>query len=225
MQFLKTYFSILGRDPEQVEQLKNLDFLKLGLELLEAAFARDPLNPDVWWQKLTSPDGQIGTLSEFVERCKRLDFRDQRANIIFGRRIERIRDSGQTELFIELARNLLAHRPQNHELWLELGRLYERLNKTEEAWICYDHVQTLRSHSNVRDEYMSRLTGKMDGKDKQSWTKPPISKRDEYLSQMVALASRVSMPETIDEVEEVDELITNKDEQKVDSSAESRRLF
>ena len=212
---LEDLFSILGRDPEQVEQLKNVDFLKLGLELLEAAFARDPLNPDVWWQKLTSPDGQIGTLSEFVERCKRLDFRDQRANIIFGRRIERIKDSGQTELFIELARNLLAHRPQNHELWLELGRLYERLKKTEEAWICYDHVQTLRSHSNVRDEYMSRLTDKMDGKDKQSWTKPPISKRDEFLSQMVALASRVSMPETIDEVEEVDELITNKDEQKL----------
>jgi hypothetical protein len=62
---------------------------------------------------------------------------------------------------------------------------------------------------------MSRLTDKMDGKDKQSWTKPPISKRDEFLSQMVALASRVSMPETIDEVEEVDELITNKDEQKL----------
>ena len=52
-------------------------------------------------------------------------------------------------------------------------------------------------------------------KDKQSWTKPPISKRDEFLSQMVALASRVSMPETIDEVEEVDDLITNKDEQKL----------
>ena len=32
---------------------------------------------------------------------------------------------------------------------------------------------------------------------------------------MVALASRVSMPETIDEVEEVDDLITNKDEQKL----------
>ena len=59
---LEDLFSILGRDPEQVEQLKNVDFLNFGLELLEAAFARDPLNPDVWWEKLNSPSGQIGTL-------------------------------------------------------------------------------------------------------------------------------------------------------------------
>ena len=59
---LEDLFSILGRDPEQVEQLKNVDFLNFGLELLEAAFARDPLNPDVWWEKLNSPAGQIGTL-------------------------------------------------------------------------------------------------------------------------------------------------------------------
>ena len=212
---LEDLFSILGRDPEQVEQLNNVDFLNFGLELLEAAFARDPLDPDVWWEKLTSPDGQIGTLKQFVGRCKRLDFRDQRANIIFGRRIERIRDSGQTDLFIELARNLLAHRPQNHELWHELGRLYERLNNADEAWICYDHVQTLRAHSNVRDEFMSRLTDKMDGKDEQAWTKPPISKRDEFLSQMVALANRVSMPEVVEDVEELDDTITNDDEKKL----------
>ena len=212
---LEDLFSILGRDPEQVEQLKDVDFLKLGLELLEAAFARDPLNPDIWWDKLNSPKAEIGTLAEFVERCKRLDFRDQRANIIFSRRIERIRDSGQTELFIELARNLLAHRPQNHELWHELGRLYERLSKTEEAWICYDHVQTLRSHSNVRDEYMNRLTNKMDGKNKQAWTKPPISKREEFLSQMVALASRVSIQETTEVVEEVSDANLSKDEQNL----------
>ena len=142
-------------------------------------------------------------------------FRDQRANIIFGRRIERIRDSGQTDLFIDLARNLLAHRPQNHELWLELGRLYERLNKSEEAWICYDHVQTLRSHSNVRDEYMNRLTARMDGEDEKIWTRPPVSKREEFLNQMVALASRVSTVE--EEVENYEEEISvvNKDEQKL----------
>ena len=212
---LEDLFSILGRDPEQIEQLKTVDFLKLGLELLEAAFARDPLNPDVWWQKLTATDGSIGSLNEFVERCNRLDFRDQRANIIFSRRIERIRDSGQTELFIQLARNLLAHRPQNHELWLELGRLYERLDKTEEAWICYDHVQTLRPQTKVRDEYMSRLTNKMDGKSKQPWTRPPISKREEFLTQMEDLASRVSTPKRIDEVNEVDDSFTNKEEHKL----------
>tara|TARA_B100001540_G_scaffold31711_1_gene27697 strand:- start:1913 stop:2914 length:1002 start_codon:yes stop_codon:yes gene_type:complete len=212
---LEDLFSILGRDPEQIEQLKDIDFLKLGLELLEAAFARDPLNPDVWWQQINSPNDTLENLSEFVERCKRLDFRDQRANIIFGRRIERIRDSGQIDLFIDLARNLLAHRPQNHELWLELGRLYERLNKTEEAWICYDHVQTLRSHSNVRDEYMNRLTARMDGEDEKIWTRPPVSKREEFLEQMVVLARRVStIEEQVEDYEEEVPLV-DKDEQKL----------
>jgi len=213
---LEDLFSILGRDPEQVEQLSNIDFLQFGIELLEAAFARDPLNPDVWWQQLNSPEHQIETLDQFVDRCKRLDFSDQRANIIFGRRIERIRDSGQTELFVDLARNLLAHRPQNHELWLELGRLYERTNQTEEAWICYDHVQTLRSHSNVRDEYMTRLTAKMDGSTSNAWTKPPVSKRKEFLDQMVSLASRVSNSTQDDDfVEEVSPLVSNKEEQNL----------
>ena len=99
---LEDVFSILGRDSEQVEQLTGIDFLKLGLELLEAAFTRDPLNPDVWWDRINSQQMGSDSLESFVERCGRLDFRDQRANIIFGRRIERIRDSGQIDLFLSL---------------------------------------------------------------------------------------------------------------------------
>ena len=49
--FLKDLFSVLGRDPEQIEQLDGVNFLVYGLELLEAAFHRDPLNPDSWWDK------------------------------------------------------------------------------------------------------------------------------------------------------------------------------
>ena len=62
---------------------------------------------------------------------------------------------------------------------------------------------------------MSRLTDKMDGKGEQAWTKPPISKRDEFLSQMVALANRVSMPEIVEDVKEIDDTITNDDEKKL----------
>ena len=212
---LEDVFSILGRDPEQVDQLIGIDFLTLGLELLEAAFARDPLNPDVWWERINSQEIESESLESFVERCGRLDFRDQRANIIFGRRIERIRDSGQIDLFIILARNLLAHRPQNHELWMELGRLYERRNEAEEAWICYDHVQNLRAHQSPRDDFMHRLHSRMDGGDKQQWTKPPVSKRQEFLDQMVVLAGRVSEPAIAYQNDELSAQIENKDEQKL----------
>lgn len=195
---MEDLFSILGRDPDQIDQLKQVDFQQFGLELLEAVFARDPLNPDIWWQQVMSGSAGFETLDEFVDRCQRLDFRDARANVIFGRRIERIRDSGRVELFTELARNLLAHRPQNHELWFELGRLYERLNRSDEAWICYDHVQSLRPHSSVREEFMARLTARMDGDGVKVWSRPPVAKRQEFLAQMVDLASRVSTPKPMD---------------------------
>ncbi len=190
---LEDVFSILGRDPEHLLQLDNVDFMKFGLELLEATFVRDPLNPNAWWEMINSSDGSTVKLDLFVERCTRLDFSDQRANIVFGRRIERIRDAGYTDLFIKLARILLAHRPQNHELWMELGRLYERLSNHDFAWICYDHVQTLRPHFTPRNDYMKRLKSKMDGIDEvQTWTRPSVTKREEFLDQMVDLASRVS---------------------------------
>ena len=212
---LEDVFLILGRDPEQVDQLTGIDFLKLGLELLEAAFARDPLNPDIWWERINSKEVKTDSLESFVVRCGRLDFRDQRANIIFGRRIERIRDSGQIDLFITLARNLLAHRPQNHELWMELGRLYERRNEAEDAWICYDHVQDLRPHQTPRDDFMQRLHSRMDGHDKQQWTKPPVSKRQEFLDQMVLLSGRVSEPVADYVADETTKKIINNDEQKL----------
>ena len=202
---LEDLFSILGRDPEQIAQLKEVNFQQFGLELLEAALARDPLNPDTWWKQVNSAGDSIESLEGFVERCQRLDFSDPRANIVFGRRIERIRDSGHTKLFIELAQNLLAHRPQNHELWLELGRLYERMNKSDEAWLCYDHVQSLRPNTNVRDDFLARLTGKMDGLASEPWSRPTVAKRQEFLDQMVSLARRVSKVEDVEISKQSDE--------------------
>jgi len=198
---LEDVFSVLGRDSENIDQLKGIDFLKLGLELLEAAFARDPLEPDIWWDNLAKNDSLSDNIEEFVARCKRLDFTDQRANIIFGRRIERLRDSGYTEIFIELSKHLLAHRPNNHELWMELGRLHERRSEVDEAWMCYDHVQNIRDHLTPRDDFLTRLTGKMDGKEMQPWSQPTVAKRDQFLDQMLKLSQRVSKPNIIQEEE------------------------
>ena len=196
---LEDIFSVLGRDPDNVDQLQGIDFLKLGLELLEAAFSRDPLDPDVWWEKINSDDLMESNILSFVERCEKLDFTDQRANIIFSRRIERLKNSGHTEIFIQLSKHLLAHRPHNHELWMELGRLHERRGEVDEAWMCYDHVQNLRPHISPRDDFLKRLTSRMDGEAEKQWSRPSVEKRDQFLKQMMELSQRVS--KTIDEAQ------------------------
>ena len=189
---LEDVFIVLGRDPEQIEQLKDVDFLLVGLELLEAAFARDPLDPNAWWEMYSESESIEIELQDFAERCRRLDFSDQRANIVYARRLERIRSGGREGLFIELARHLLAHRPNNHELWMELGRLYERRSEMDEAWSCYDHVQQLQPHQTPRDSFLQRITGKMMGEEEKPWTAPSIEKRSQFLEHMMQLSKRIS---------------------------------
>ncbi|MBT5255380.1 MAG: hypothetical protein HOL72_06415 [Euryarchaeota archaeon] len=194
---LEDVFIILGRDPELVDQLRDIDFLMVGVELLVAAFTRDPLDPDLWWEVISNSDkGQQELveqrIADFAQRCRRLDFSDQRANIIYGRRLERLRGHGHTELFIELSRHLLAHRPNNHELWMDLGRLYETRGEIDNAWSCYDHVQTILPHQTPRDDFLSRLKGAMDGEEKQPWSGPDITKRSTFLQQMESLSKRIS---------------------------------
>ena len=162
---LEDIFIVLGRDANQLRQLKEIDHLEMGIELMEAAFLTDPLDPEKWFSKL---DKQ--SLDSFAIRCKTLDFSDQRANIIYGRRLERIRTAGHEELFIELVKYLLAHRPANHELWMDLGRLHERRNEIDMAWMCYDHVQQLLPNQTVRDQFLSRLKGTMDGQKTEPWS-------------------------------------------------------
>lgn len=220
---LEDVFSILGRDPEQLDQLEGIDFLAVGRELLEAAFTRDPLDPDSWWSLVSQHHEDENstpftiTLEEFSERCKRLDFRDQRANIVFGRRIERIRVSGNENLFIELARHLLAHRPNNHELWMEMGRLHERREEIDDAWSCYDHVQQLRPHLDVRDQFLTRLKGNMDGAEKQPWSGPSVTHRTAFLANMELLTKRVST-----EAEEQTEVV--EEEETTDAHPDKARL-
>ena len=200
---LEDLFVVLGRDPNQLNQLKDVDHLKVGLELLEAAFMTDSLDPDKWFKSISSTG-----LNDFAERCKRLDFTDQRTNIIYGRRLEKIRGFGNEELFIELVQYLLAHRPSNHELWLELGRLHEKRSEIDQAWLCYDHVQQIKPTTNVRDMFLDRLKGAMDGKEKTPWSGPSLETRNDFLQKMTKLSQTIStvstdiivQPEVIEEV-------------------------
>ncbi len=206
---LEDLFVVLGRDPNQLNQLKDVDHLKVGLELLEAAFMTDSLDPDKWFKSI----GSTG-LNDFAERCKRLDFTDQRTNIIYGRRLEKIRGSGNEEMFIELVQYLLAHRPSNHELWLELGRLHEKRSEIDQAWLCYDHVQQIKPTTNVRDMFLDRLKGAMDGEEKTPWSGPSLETRNDFLQKMTKLSQTIStvstdiiiQPEVIEEVEDEPQL-------------------
>jgi tetratricopeptide (TPR) repeat protein len=213
---LEDVFSVLGRDPEQVDQLKGIDFLAHGRTLLEATFANDSLDPEVWWTQV-SADSKRASVEEFAERCRRLDFRDQRANIVYGRRLERLRSAGFVEMFMELARHLLAHRPMNHELWLELGRLHERRGEVDDAWSCYDQVQQLRPHSEERSRFLERLKGDMDGAEKQAWSGPTIEHREAFLKGMQRLTDRITTTETTEEAPTMDEETqgAHPDEQKL----------
>lgn len=194
---LEDIFSVLGRDPDQVGQLATIDLMAVGEELLHAAFVNDPLNPEEWWASIqpsgAKPAEPLESLEAFAQRCRRLDFRDHRANIVFGRRLERLKAHGHLDLFVELAKHLLAHRPANHELWMELGRLHERRENIDDAWICYDHVQRLHPQNLARDLFLERLKRNMDGENAVPWSGPTVAHRASFLASMEALTERVSI--------------------------------
>ena len=201
---LEDLFIVLGRDPNQLSQIRGVNHLEVGLELLEAAFITDSLEPQTWFEKLDKKG-----LEDFVIRCRGLDFTDQRANIVYGRRLERIRGAGHEEMFIELVHHLLAHRPANHELWMELGRLHERRNEIDQAWLCYDHVQQIRPTEPVRDLFLERLKRAMDGEDSIPWSGPSLQTRSDFLDRMQNLSQNVSnVP--IEESAETEEVVNNE---------------
>ena len=185
---LEDLFTVLGRDPENLTQLVDLDYLNLGEELLSATLLRDPLDPDEWWEKINEKSIDV-ELELFKERCKLLDFRDARANIVYGRRLERIIRDGREELFIELVQYLLSHRPTNHELWSELGRLHEKRGENDDAWLCYDKVQQLNPNNSARDKFLERISKKF--KQGEEWVKPTVDARAEFDKRMEALADRL----------------------------------
>ena len=202
---LDDLFLILGRDPELLSQLDGVNLGNTGLSLLEGALSVDPLDPDDWWGLTT----QEGGVEAFCERIRNLDFTDQRANILFSRRMERLLDAGHENEYLELTRKLLAQRPSNHEAWDKMGKLHERRGEFDQAWLCYDQAQSNSNNLNSRDDFKVRMESLIDGKGKLAWKAPDISDRLEFLSRMQVLARPTAelMPEeTQDENTELSEL-------------------
>ena len=200
---IEDLFVILGRDPDRTNILNGIDLLIHGKDLVDAAFDVDPLDPDNWYDRIATDDEKF---TEFVGRLTKLDLRDPRANIIFGRRIEKLFDHGRHEEFIPLARRIVAQRPQNHEAWTGLGRLHERREEYDEAWLCYDQAQIHFPSRPVRDEYRKRMESRLEG-EKLRWKAPDIRSRTQFHDRMYSL----SKPQTEDIVEQVIESVQTID--------------
>ena len=210
---LKELFTILGRDPELLSQLENLDLTKNGMNLLNAGLRIDPLDPDKWAKSVIGNDEET---DKFAKRVEVLDLRDIRANILFSRRIERLRDYGNEELFMYLSRIILAQRPSNHETWYELGKLHERKGEFDEAWYCYDQAQTYFPSVKVRDRYMQRMEAKMDGEVTIPWKEPRVNSRIDFLKKMQVMSTPKNFIENLEKSssEEGDEV---DDYQKIEN--------
>ena len=178
---MKELFTILGRDPELLSQLKNIDLTKNGMDLLNAGLNIDPLDPDEWAKEVLGNDEET---QKFKNRVEKLDLRDARASTLFSRRIERLRNYNNEELFMYLSRIILAQRPSNHETWNELGKLHERRGEFDDAWFCYDQAKTYFPTIKVRDRYKKRMEAKMDGEATIPWREPIVKNRVEFLKKM-----------------------------------------
>jgi len=192
---LKDLFSVLGRDPNLTDMLKDVDMLLHGTSILSEALRIDPLDPDEWWA-LENP------IEDLLNKIKSLDFTDPRSNLLFSRRLERVLENGFEDEYLEHATILLAQRPMNHEAWTKLGRIHERRGSTDEAWHCYDQAQVCYPSCEERDRFIERMGTKMDGGEKLPWKKPPIESRAEFLEGMRLLAGVDSNP-IFDQHEEV----------------------
>jgi len=173
-----------------------------GSPILEASLMADSLDPDEWWASTSQSDVNLG---DFIERVKNLDLTDQRANVLFSRRLERVRDNGMEEQYLELSRIILAQRPSNHEAWAELGRMHERRGEFEQAWMCYDQAQTHFPDIHVRDRFRDRMEAKMDGRASKPWKEPEVSRRVDFFTRMQQLATPnvENIPTTVNESNEV----------------------
>ncbi len=208
---LDELFLVLGRDPDLLQQLAEVDLLKSGKKLMEAALSIDPLDPDQWWKSTQSKE----EIEAFISRVRELDFTDARANILFARRMERLLENGLEDEYLELTAKLLAQRPSNHEAWVKMGRLHERREESDKAWFCYDQAQTHMPSVKVRDEFKQRMAARIDGQKPRPWTAPDIEDRVEFLRRMQILAAPASITESekgvdskeiISEIEQAQEL-------------------
>ncbi|MDG1525360.1 MAG: hypothetical protein P8Q90_04760 [Candidatus Thalassarchaeaceae archaeon] len=221
---LSDLFSVLGRDPEQVNQLVGIPILDVGIELLEAALISDHLDPDLWYESLNAQ-----MIQKFSERFAILDLSDPRCNVLFGRRVERLWVSEGDDVCIPLARLLLSNRPQNFEMWTELARAHERMGTFDEAWFCYDQAQTNAPHIDVRDQFRNRMEVRMETGERLPWKQPTIEIRDQFLGKMQDLASRFTTNIEDGHTDEYIETVVNEDEieliRLIDNSEFSTAFF
>ena len=213
---LEDLFNILGRDKDLLEQLQHINIIQSGIKLLDAAFKIDPLDPDKWWLKIKNNDKEIG---KFSERLKLLDVRDPRANILFSRRIERLKKSGYEDLFLELSKHLLSQNPSNFELWIELGKLHERREEFDQAWFCYDQAQTHFPKSKSRELFKSRMEDKLGGIKSKPWKVPKISQRVDFLRKMEEISNSIIEVEELEQIEE-----NNGLKEKIEFMIEQNRI-
>jgi len=217
---LKELFTILGRDPELLSQLKNIDLTRNGMDLLNAGLRIDPLDPDKWAKEVLGNDDET---EQFKKRVEALDLRDVRANILFSRRIERLRDFDNEDMFMYLSRIILAQRPSNHETWNELGKLHERRGEFDEAWFCYDQAQTYFPTLKVRDRYKERMEAKMDGKANIPWKEPGVKNRVDFLKKMQDMSAPKNFTENLEE-EVGQKQLENDEYQKIANFREQGNL-
>ena len=184
---LSDLFSVLGRDPELMSQLSEIDFVASCEDLLEGAFLSDPLDPDKWWSGICDKPEE---LRGFSERLRTLDVSDQRSNILYSRRLERLREGGYEDEFLELSRVLLSQRPTNHESWEQLGMLYERRQEYDEAWLCYDQANVVYPRSSAREGFKERMEARVVGSAEKPWREPSISDRSQFLSRLGRLSRK-----------------------------------
>ena len=211
-------FSVLGRDSESLKQLDGVDMIDMGSQILEASLVADPLDSETWWEKTNDSEGGV---ESFCERVRTLDLRDIRSSVLFSRRLERLRDSGHEDEFLELSKLVLAHRPNNHETWSELGRMHERRGEFDNAWMCYDQAQIHFQDIPARDRFIERMESKMDEVGFESWNTPSVDSRVEFLQRMQNLASQSS---TLPIVEEEKRVIGEPPLFEVDALLQENRL-
>ncbi|MFQ3321411.1 MAG: hypothetical protein ACI9O1_000496 [Candidatus Thalassarchaeaceae archaeon] len=183
---LEDLFNVLGRDNESLSQLNNLNLVEVGENLLNAAFKIDPLDLDKWWENISNNEEEI---EKFCDRLKKIDTRDPRSNILFSRRLEKFKKSGYEEIFLDLSKYLLAQKPENYEVWIELGKIHERREEYDEAWFSYDQAQYHFPQCQSKNNFKKRMESKLEDSDKVSWIKPKLSDRVQFLKRMEKLAN------------------------------------
>ena len=212
---LEDLLSVLGKDSELISQLKNINIFPTCFDLFYSILKREPLDADIWWANVESRGYD---LNDFIARCKVMDFRDRRSNVIFGRRLERVRKYGLNETFFQLMPYLLAHRPDNYELWTELGKHHESLKDYKNAWMCYDQVLQF----NQNDKNKSRLSNILTHMFKDdNEIKPNKKEIQSFHSRLEQLTSTIRNNEEIKEIEALNPEL-NRLELKLKSLLESR---